>query len=87
MEQLWGDVEYTWGTSLHDGDVEESLMIKTPQWRRGEVLEKKTSLMEDMDSYFIKWREWKNIDLGNKSSMFIKGAENDETRIRQPINQ
>ena len=38
MEQLWADVEYTWGTSLHDGDVENFLRIKTPQWSRGKVL-------------------------------------------------
>ena len=28
--------------------------------------------MEDMDSYFRKYREWRNGDLGNKSSMSIK---------------
>ena len=27
----YGDVEYSWGTSLHDGDVEEFLRIKTTQ--------------------------------------------------------
>ena len=30
MEQLCADVEYSWGTSLHDGDVEEFLRIKPP---------------------------------------------------------
>ena len=30
VEKLWVDVKYTWGTSLHDGDVEEALRIKTP---------------------------------------------------------
>ena len=66
-------MEYSWGTSLHDGDMEESLRIKTPQWRRGGVLEKQASLIEDMDNYFRKWREWRNIDLGSKSFTFIKG--------------
>ena len=28
--QLYVDVKYFWGTSLHDGDVEEFLRIKTP---------------------------------------------------------
>ena len=57
MEQLCVDVEYSWGTSLHDGDVEEFLRIKTQQWRSEEVLEEQTSLMEVMDNYFRKWRE------------------------------
>ena len=48
--ELCADVEYSWGTSLHDGDMEEFLRIKTPQWRRG-VLEKQASLMENMGSY------------------------------------
>ena len=39
MRKLCADVEYSWGASLHDGDVEEFLRIKTPQWRRGGVLE------------------------------------------------
>ena len=58
--------------------MEEFLKIKTPQWRRGGVLEEQASLIEDMDSYFRKWREWRNIDLGSKSSTSIKGADNDE---------
>ena len=53
-EQLWVNVEYTWGTSLHDGVVEKSLRIKTPQWRRGGVLEEQAPLMEDMGGYFRK---------------------------------
>ena len=32
--QLCANVEFSWETSLHDGDVEEFLRIKTPQWRR-----------------------------------------------------
>ena len=47
--------------------MEEFLRIKTPQWRRGGVLEEQASLMEDMGSYFRKWRV-RNRDLGNKSS-------------------
>ena len=44
--------------------------------------------MEDMGNYFRKWREWRNRDLGSKSSMSIKRAENDEVRtINQPIKQ
>ena len=35
--------------------------------------------MEDMDN-FRKWREWRNEDLGSKSSTSIKGAKNDEER-------
>ena len=34
--------------------------------------------MEDMSIYFKKWREWRNEDLGNKSSTSIKQVENDE---------
>ena len=30
VEQLWANVEYTWGTSLLDGDMEECFRIKTP---------------------------------------------------------
>ena len=52
--------------------VEEFLRIKTPQWRHGGVLEEQTFIMEDMDSYFRKWREWKNGDFGSKSSTSIK---------------
>ena len=40
--------------------------------------------MEDMDNYFRRWREWRNTDLDNKSSMSIKGAKNDEKR-RQSV--
>ena len=57
VEQLYADVEYSWGTSLHDGDVEEFLRIKTTQWRHGGVLEEQASLMQDMGSYFRKWRK------------------------------
>ena len=46
--------------------------------------------MEDMDSYFRKWREWRNGDLGSNSSMCIKKAEKDEertsTQLIKPIN-
>ena len=80
-------VEYSYGTSLHDGDVEESLKIKTPQWRCRGVLEEQAPLMEDMDSYFKKCKEWINTDLDSKSSMFIKGAGNDETKDNQSINK
>ena len=81
-------MEYSWGTSLHDGDVEEFLRIKTPQCIRGGVLEERISLMKDMSSYFRKWRDWKNGDLGNKSSTSIKGEEKDEERTtNQRINQ
>ena len=54
MKQLCAAVKYLWGTSLHDGDIEEFLRMKTPQWRCGGVLEEQSSLMEDMGSYFIK---------------------------------
>ena len=42
--------------------------------------------MEDIDSYFRKPREWRNTDLGNKSSMSIKEAENDVAEDSQSIN-
>ena len=71
-------MEYSWGISLHDGDVEESMGIKTPQWRGEEVLEKQAFLLEDMGSYFRKWRQWRNTDLGSKFSTSIKGVEKDE---------
>ena len=71
-EQLCADVEYYGGTSLHDEDVKQFLRIKTPQWRHEGVLKEQASLIEDMDSYFKKWREWRNIDLGNKFSTSIK---------------
>ena len=58
--------------------MEESLRIKTSQWRRGEVIEEQAPLMEDIGGYFIKWKEWRNTDLSSKSSTFIKGAEKDE---------
>ena len=67
--------------------MEESLRIKTPQWRRGGVLEEQAPLMEDMDSYFRKWREWRNKDLGSKSSMPIKGVEKDEAKDNQSTNR
>ena len=75
-------MEYSWETSLHEGDVEDFLRIKTPQWSRGEVLEEQVPLMEDMVSYVKKWR---NSYLSNKSSTSIKRAKNDETK--QSINQ
>ena len=75
-------MEYAWGTSFHDGFVEEFLRIKTPHWRCGGVIEEQAFLMEVMDNYFKKWR---NTDLDSKPSTFIKGAlENEE---KQPINQ
>ena len=68
--------------------MEKLLRIKTPQWRRGGVLEEQVSLMEDMSSYFKKWREWRNGDLDNKSSTSIKRADNDGIgNKKQPINQ
>ena len=60
--------------------MEEFLRIKTLHWRRGKVLEEQAPLMKDIDNYFIKWREWRNIDLSSKSSMFIKEAEKDEAK-------
>ena len=78
MEQLYADVEYSWGTSLHDGDLEEFLRIKPPERRYGGVLHEQASLMEDMGNYFKKWREWRNGDLGSKSS--IKGAKEDQAK-------
>ena len=66
--------------------MEKFLSIKTPQWRHGGVLKEQASLMEDMGSYFRKWRECTNGDLGSKSSTSIKGAEKDDTS-NQPINQ
>ena len=80
-------MEYTRGTSLHDGVVEESLRIKTPQWRCGEVLQEHAPLMEDMGSYFKNWREWRNTYLGSKSSTSIKGAEKDEAKDNQSTNK
>ena len=56
-------MKYIWGTSFHDEDVKELLKIKTPQWRYGGVLEERASLIEDMVSYFRKWREWKNGEM------------------------
>ena len=43
--------------------------------------------MEDMGSYFRKWREWRNGDLGNKSSTPIKGVEEDQAKDSQPNSQ
>ena len=81
-------MEYSWGTSLHDEDMEEFLRIKTPQWRHGGVLKEQTFLMEDMGNYIRKWREWRNTDFGNKSSTSIKGAyEDEEWTTNQPTNQ
>ena len=42
--------------------------------------------MEDIDSYFIKWREWRNGDFGSKSSTSIKEVEKDEANDSQSIN-
>ena len=68
--------------------MEEFLRIKTPQWIRGGVLEEQPSLMKDMGSYFIKWREWRNGDLSSKSSTSIKRAEKDEEMTtNHPTNQ
>ena len=80
-------MEYTRGTSLHDGDVEEFLRIKTPLWRRGKVLEEQAPLMEDMGNYFIKWGEWRNIDLGSKSYTSIKGAEKNNESTNRQLNK
>ena len=43
--------------------------------------------MEDMGSYFQRGREWKNEDLGSKSSMSIKGAGEDGKKDSQLINR
>ena len=43
--------------------------------------------MKDMCSYFIKWREWRNEDLGIKLSMSIKGAREDGKNDSQSIDQ
>ena len=43
--------------------------------------------MEDMCSYFKKWREWRNEDLGIKLSTSIKEAEEDGKNDSQSINQ
>ena len=43
--------------------------------------------MDDMGSYFKKWKEWRNTDFGNKSSMSINGAEKDEAEDNQSTNQ
>ena len=67
--------------------MEEFLGIKTPQWRRGGVHREQASLMEDMGSYFRKWREWRNEDLGCKSSTSMKGVEKDEAKDSQSTNQ
>ena len=40
-----------------------------------------------MGTYFRKWREWRNGDLGGKSSTSIKGVENDEANDNQLTNQ
>ena len=48
VKRLCDDVKYFWRTSLHDGDEEEFLRIKTTQWRHGGVLEERASLMKDM---------------------------------------
>ena len=42
--------------------------------------------MEDIGSYFRKWREWRNIDLSSKSSTPTKGAEMEQS-TNQPTNQ
>ena len=43
--------------------------------------------MEDTCSYFRKWREWRNGDLGSKPSTSIKGAEEVKAKESQSINQ
>ena len=43
--------------------------------------------MKDMCSYFIKWREWRNEDLGIRLSMSIKGAREDGKNDSQSIDQ
>ena len=43
--------------------------------------------MEDMGSYFKKWREWRNTDLCSNSSTYIKGVEKDEANDIQSSNQ
>ena len=43
--------------------------------------------MEEMGSYFKKWKEWRNRDLGNKSPASIKGAEEEKSRDNQLTNQ
>ena len=67
--------------------MEESLRIKTPQWRRGGVLEEQSPLMEDMNDYFRKWKGWRNIDLGSNSSTSKKSAKKNEARGNQSTNQ
>ena len=42
--------------------------------------------MEDMGSYFRKWREWRNGVLDSKSSTSIKGAEKYEVEDNQSTN-
>ena len=64
--------------------MEKFLRIKTPHCKHGGVLKEQTSLMENMDSYFRKWREWRNSNLGSKFSTSIKGAKNDEEKT---VNQ
>ena len=61
--------------------MEEFLRIKTTQWRC--VLEEQVSLMEDIGSYFKRLREWRNTDLGSRSSTSIKGVEKDESKENQ----
>ena len=43
MRQICVDVEYSWGTSFRNGDVEEFLRIMTPQWRREGIIEEQVS--------------------------------------------
>ena len=38
--------------------------------------------MEDMGNYFRKWREWRYGDLDSKSFTSIKGAEEEERRLK-----
>ena len=85
MMETWKNSQ---GSRLHNGDVEEFLRIKPPQWRREGVLDEQTFLMEDMSSYFKKLTEWGNGDFDNKSSMSIKRVENDEERTtNQQLNK
>ena len=69
--------------------MEKFLRIKTTQWRLEGVFEEQALLIEDMKSYFRKWR---NSDLGSKSSTSIKEhrkikQERANQTNKQSINQ
>ena len=53
------------------------------------MFEVKVPLMENMGSYFKKWRECRNSDLGKKSYMSINKVEKNEPMDQpiKPINQ